>query len=185
LKNRKDNSDEVLDIAGAADYLKTHPETIRRLARTGKIPAYKVGRMWRINRGALQRWAADQSALHARVLVVDDEEPIRDIMRRALRREGYRVTCAASGGDALECMQRETPDVVLLDLKLPGMSGPDVLKQIRMSYGDLPVIIVTGHPDGELMVQAMVHSPLLLLHKPVSPTRVLQSVRMVLSGSRK
>ena len=184
MRRQNDSSNEVLDIAGAARYLKTHPETIRRLARTGKIPAYKVGRMWRINRSTLERWATDQHMLRARVLVVDDEESIRDLMRRTLEPAGYDVTCAATGDEALECMRREAPDVVLLDLRLPGMSGPTVLKHIRMSFGSLPVIIVTGHPDGDLMVQAMKHTPLLMLHKPVSPDRVVQSVRMILNGAR-
>lgn len=178
--------DETLDIHDAARQLGVHAQTVRRLARQNRIPAYKVGKVWRFSRGALRRWA---DAHHERVrgasiLVVDDERITHDLTRRILEPEGYRVSPAFGGAEALALMRRETPDVVLLDLRMPDMPGPDVLKEIRRAHGALPVIIITGYPDGELMHEALRYSPVMMLAKPVTPEQLLESVRLVLGEGR-
>ena len=179
-------TDGVLNVSEAAQYLRVHQETLRRLARNGEIPAYKVGRGWRFNRSTLDRWAESQGPIRerGRVLVVDDDEDVRDTLARALEDEGYGAASAATGPEALELVRREVPDVVLLDLKLPGMGGPEVLKEIRKRHPDLPVVIVTGYPDSDLMAEAMRYSPLLLLPKPVEPQQVLEAVSLALGGSK-
>lgn len=80
------------------------------------------------------------------ILVVEDEVPISNILRFALEREGYRVTCAFEGPEALVLWRAHTPDLVLLDVMLPGMDGFDVLKAIRASSG-IPVIMLTAKDD--------------------------------------
>lgn len=178
-------AEEVFDVRAAARYLRVHEETIRRLARQGRIPAFRVGKKWRINRGALDRWAEAQRPARpaARVLVVDDDAAVRETIGRTLAGEGMEVIPAGNGVEALGELARRRPDVVLLDLKLPGADGATVLREIRRSYGPLPVIIITGYPDGELMREAMRFTPLLLLAKPVGPEQVLQAVRLALDGS--
>lgn len=179
-------AEEVFDARGAARYLRVHEETIRRLARKGQIPAYRVGKKWRINRSALDRWAESQrpGKRTARVLVIDDDAAVRETIGRTLAGEGMEVAAAGNGIEALGVLADRRPDVVLLDLKLPGADGPMVLREIRRSYGPLPVIIITGYPDGELMLEAMRFSPLLLLAKPAAPEQVLEAVRLALDGSR-
>ncbi|MCL6488587.1 MAG: response regulator transcription factor [Alicyclobacillus mali] len=82
----------------------------------------------------------------AHILVVEDEEPIANILRFALEREGYRVSCAYDGAEALERWRALQPDLILLDVMLPEVDGFDVLRAIRQTSG-VPVIILTAKDD--------------------------------------
>ena len=180
-------SEEVLDARQAAEYLGLHVETVRRLAREAKIPAYRVGGVWRFSKSFLRRWAESQQQAIAgtrTVLVVDDEEVIRSFLGRLLRGEGFQVRTAASGAEALQVMAREMPDVVLLDLRMPGMDGAALLRRIRELHGDVPVVVITGYPDSHLVAEALECSPFMLLAKPIEPEKLLRAVRMALGAGR-
>ncbi len=90
-----------------------------------------------------------------RTLVVDDERPIRLLMEKELPRAGYMVTCAGSGEEALEQLRMREFDVILLDLKMPGIGGMEALRRIRDSGTSAEVVILTGHPDVDSAIQAM------------------------------
>ena len=90
-----------------------------------------------------------------RVLVVDDERPTRLLMEKELPRAGYLVTSAESGEEALEHLRTRDFDVVLLDLKMPGIGGMEALRRIRDSGASAEVVVLTGHPDVESAIQAM------------------------------
>jgi DNA-binding response OmpR family regulator len=85
----------------------------------------------------------------AKVLVIDDEQGIRDLLDTLLRRKGYDVVLAESGWKGLECFRRARPDVIVLDLKMPEMDGLTVLRQIRSLDPKTPVIILTGAGTAE------------------------------------
>ena len=85
----------------------------------------------------------------SKILVIDDEQSIRDLLDRLLRRKGYDVILAESGQKGLECFRRERPDVLVLDLKMPGMDGLTVLQQVRSLDPKTPVIILTGAGTAE------------------------------------
>jgi DNA-binding response OmpR family regulator len=82
-----------------------------------------------------------------RILVVDDEEGIRQLYKEELEDEGYEVELAERGEEALKKISRSKPDVVILDLKMPGMGGLEVLERIREQDKDLPVIICTAYGE--------------------------------------
>ncbi len=91
------------------------------------------------------------------LLVVDDLEPARNMLRRLLNREGFEVCTAADGPQAIESIARQPVDLVLLDMAMPGMSGLEVLRQIRHEHSpaDLPVIIQTAYTKRENMIEAL------------------------------
>jgi len=91
----------------------------------------------------------------ARVLVVDDEPEMRRTLARLLSAQGMSVLTAASGQEALEILQREAIDVALVDLQMPGLSGLDILGEIKNRAIDVYVIIMTAHGDVDVAVQAM------------------------------
>jgi excisionase family DNA binding protein len=184
-RRTKQASADVLDVHEAGWLLGAHIETVRRLARRGGLPAYKVGKDWRFSKSALGRWMETH---HVRqrsplVLVVDDEKDIRGMIGLFLEKDGYRVALAESGKRAIEAVQREMPEVVLLDLVMPGMSGVDVLKVLHSMKPDLPVIIITGYPDSDLMAEALRYPPVTLLSKPVDNEVLLRTVRRLLHGT--
>jgi len=186
-RKRSDGSDDVLDVHGAAWLLGAHVETVRRLARKGGIPAYKIGKDWRFSKSSLHLWA-ETHHLRQRsplVLVVDDEKSFRNTTRAFLESETYRVATAENGEKALELARRELPDLVLLDLVMPGMSGVDVLKELHAMDPDLPVVVVTAYPDGELMAEALSYPPVTLLPKPVEKPTLIRTVHRVLEGAKR
>ena len=85
----------------------------------------------------------------AKVLVIDDEQGIRALLDTLLRRKGYDVIVAESGLKGLELFRRTRPDVLVLDLKMPGMDGLTVLRQVRSLDPIMPVIILTGAGTAE------------------------------------
>ena len=93
------------------------------------------------------------------ILLVEDEEQLRRVMKDLLEREGYVIVEAADGVQALEQVDRHNPDVILLDLNLPGMDGYGVLQQLRSRPGtsSVPVIVLTakGDEDNEVRVLKM------------------------------
>jgi len=97
----------------------------------------------------------DVPADRIRVLIVDDERPIRFLMEKELPRAGCVVTCAESGEDALERLRAQEFDVVLMDLKMPGIGGLEALRRVRESGASAEVVVLTGHPDVTTAIEAM------------------------------
>lgn len=173
---------EVLDVREAAEYLRLNEQTVRRLARDREIPAFKVGGSWRFKRSSLDRWAVSQEQAEPtyKILAVDDDDTIRGLLKRILSGAGYAVEVASGGREALEIASIQTPDLILLDLHMPGMTGPQILEEIRKLYGNVPVVILTGYPESSLMEKALRFSPVTLLAKPSTPEKILESVRSLL-----
>ncbi|NDY42166.1 response regulator [Dissulfurirhabdus thermomarina] len=82
-----------------------------------------------------------------RILVVDDEESIHLLYREELEEEGYEVSTAMSGEEALEVFDAEHPDLVVLDINMPGMDGIEVLRQMKEKKPDVPVILSSAYPE--------------------------------------
>ena len=87
-----------------------------------------------------------------KVLVVDDEAPVRELLSDLLKREGCKVSICATGEEALDLLKKDSFDVVLLDIKLSGISGLEVLKNIRDTNKDLAVIMITGFGYNEDLI---------------------------------
>jgi excisionase family DNA binding protein len=178
-------TDDVLNTQAAARLLGAHVETIRRMARRGAIPAYKIGKDWRFNKAALLNWAQSNPALKrkATVMVIDDDSGVRKLISRCLSGAGYRVFSAANGVDGLREIRKNEVDLILLDLDLPRMNGPAVIAEVRPTHPLLPVILITGNPDGDLMSQACQHGPFMLLPKPIDRVALLSAVQQTLEGT--
>lgn len=93
--------------------------------------------------------------MSATVLVIDDEPPIRKLLRMGLATQGYAILEAPNGRTALEILGREGADLVILDLGLPDMRGHDLLKAIRASHPDLPVVVLSSRDDETGKVEAL------------------------------
>ena len=110
-----------------------------------------------------------------RVLVVDDEEVVRLGYRRVLSTDGFRVMAAGNGAEALDLMAGDRFDVVLLDLRMPGMDGLDVLRAIKERWPESEVVVVTGYPSIETAKEAVKLGAYDYLAKPVVPDTVLRA----------
>jgi len=122
----------------------------------------------------------------SRVLIVEDERDIRDLILLHLQRDGYQVTTAGSGEDALLQVKQSPPDVVLLDLMLPGMSGLEVCRRLRQepTTASLPILMLTAKVDEVDRVVGLELGADDYVVKPFSPKELLARVRAVLRRSR-
>lgn len=111
------------------------------------------------------------------VLVVDDEIAIRETLVQILSYENYRVLTAATGPQALHVLEDRPVDVVLLDIKMPGMDGFDVLARVRDTHAEIPVIIISGHGDIQTAVQAVKCGAYDFLEKPLDRARLLVTLQ--------
>jgi two-component system nitrogen regulation response regulator NtrX len=112
-----------------------------------------------------------------RILVVDDEESIRKTMRMTLEYEGFEVTEAPSGIEAIQAVEQDPPDLVFLDIKMPGIDGLEVLEQLKEKSPSTQVIIISGHGNVQTAVQATKLGAFDFIEKPLETERVLLAVR--------
>jgi len=111
------------------------------------------------------------------ILVVDDEDVLQDVLGTLLRREGWRPLVAKTGEEAVMMLEREPVDLVLLDLMLPGMSGMEVLKQIRARDPEQVVVVITAFSSIESAIQAMREGAFHYIPKPFKNEEVLLTIR--------
>ena len=102
-----------------------------------------------------------------KILLIDDEADILRVLSMSLKADGYRVVTAASGEEGLELFERESPDIVLTDIKMPGMDGIEVLKKIKALNDEVEVIMVTGHGDIDSAIEALQSGASDFINKPV------------------
>jgi two-component system, NtrC family, response regulator AtoC len=108
-----------------------------------------------------------EAPVRGTVWIVDDEETIRRFVAQDLQAEGFAVHAAATGAEALSLLEADAPDVLLLDLRLPDMSGLDVLARARALHPDLAVILLTAYGDVDSAVQAMKLGAMHFANKPI------------------
>ena len=179
-------TDEVLS------YLQVNLRTVYRLIKAGKIPAVRVGRQWRFRKTDIDAWLERErshsippmvpSATPAqpaktdgppRVLVVDDEASIRDLLSKTLALADYDVDVAPDGQVALERMRLFSYDLLITDLKMPGMDGLTVIHEARRLHASLPVIIITGFSTEASAIEAANLGVSGYLTKPFKVPKVL------------
>lgn len=119
----------------------------------------------------------------ARVLIVDDDELFRDLFKHSLEFEEIDVATAASGREAVEMIMANPPDVVLVDLKMPGVSGYDLIRWVRndTNYTQMKLIIFTGHASARSSAEAQMAD--MFLVKPVPMDRLITEIKQMLAQS--
>lgn len=171
--------------------------TVYRLIKAGKIPAVRVGRQWRFRKRDIDAWLDSQrprtaratpapattraSALaRPRVLVVDDEASIRDLLAKTLALAEYDVDVVPDGRSALERMRLYPYDLLIIDLKMPGMDGLSVIREAKRYKADLPVIIITGYSTEASAIEAVNLGVAGYLTKPFRVPQVLAAAAKAL-----
>jgi excisionase family DNA binding protein len=187
------------------EYLQVNLRTVYRLIKAGKIPAVRVGRQWRFRKRDIDAWldsqrgprgagraAASAAATPApaaprpagtgrpRVLVVDDEASIRDLLSKTLALAEYDVDVAPDGRAALDRMRMYPYDLLIADLKMPGMDGLTVIREAKRYKADLPVIIITGFSTESSAIEAVNLGVAGYLTKPFRVPQVLAAAAKAL-----
>ncbi|MEP6783986.1 MAG: helix-turn-helix domain-containing protein, partial [Acidobacteriota bacterium] len=150
------NDEIFLTTEEVLEYLQVNLRTVYRLIKAGKIPAVRVGRQWRFRKRDIDAWldtqrprGGDRSSAavadrpmgrdgRSRVLVVDDESSIRELLQKTLALAEYDVDVAPDGRAALERLRLGNYDLLIADLKMPGMDGLTLIREAKRLKGDLP-----------------------------------------------
>ncbi|HSB07477.1 MAG TPA: response regulator [Thermodesulfobacteriota bacterium] len=117
-----------------------------------------------------------------KILIIDDERPIRETLEMFLREKGYEVLTSENGERGLEAVQRERPNIVILDIRLPGMNGLEVLRRIKEKQDDIHVIMITAYHDMETTDQAMKLGAYKYIHKPLDVDEFEIAIEKVVSN---
>ena len=189
------NDDTFLTTVEVLEYLHVHHRTLYRLIKAGRIPAVRVGRQWRFRKRDLDAWLEMQRLRtgrygatprpeslqgRARVLVVDDEETIRNLLSKTLALADYEVDVATDGRMALDRMRIIPYDLLITDLRMPGVDGLSVIREARRLKADIPVLIVTGYSSEASAIEAINLGVQGYLTKPFRVPRVLAAAAKAL-----
>jgi two-component system phosphate regulon response regulator PhoB len=125
--------------------------------------------------------AADSTSVSLHVLVVDDDELSRTLVARVLESHGLAVETVTSGVEALIALERRRPDVIVLDIMMPGMSGAEVLDRVKSSprFSAIPVIMLTARADDEDLIASYQSGADYFVSKPLVPSQLLYGIGLV------
>ncbi len=118
------------------------------------------------------------------MLLVDDEAEFLDLMRKRLSKRGVELTTAESGEEALALLRERSFDVVVLDVKMPGMSGVEVLREIRSNHPEVETIMLSGHADLHFVEEGLALGAFDYLIKPVALDELLAKAKDALRKRR-
>jgi excisionase family DNA binding protein len=193
-------TDEVfLTTEEVLEYLQVNLRTVYRLIKAGKIPAVRVGRQWRFRKRDIDAWLDSQRTQMGgsvtpamvsaptrpnrhKVLVVDDEASIRDLLSKTLALAEYDVDTAADATSALDRMRSGVYDLMIADLKMPGMDGLTLIRQAKRIKSDMPVIIITGFSTESSAIEALNLGVAGYLTKPFRVPQVLAAAAKALGA---
>jgi excisionase family DNA binding protein len=174
-----------MTLGQAAKFLGVAQSTIRKWSDQGRVPAfYTPGGHRRYRRRDLESFI-DRSgpggagAAGPLVLVVDDDARLREYMRANLELAGYAVAEAEDGEQALRAIEHQAPDLVLLDLVMPGVDGWQLLRQLQERHGSIPVIMFSGKVDERAAAEAAEHGAHGFLGKPFDPEELLARAKQL------
>lgn len=188
--------DAFLTTEEVLEYLQVNLRTVYRLIKAGKIPAVRVGRQWRFRKRDVDAWLESQrvraargtapvrtpaaTPSRARILVVDDEETIRELLSKTLALADYEVDVAPDGKTGIDRMRIIPYDLLITDLRMPGVDGLTVIREARRLKADIPVIIVTGYSTEASAIEAINLGVQGYLTKPFRVPRVLAAAAKAL-----
>lgn len=133
---------------GVAEYM-SKPVEIEELAKSIRKAVRKAAASSTTESSKLSRGSLGDGLTPLRVMIVDDEPDLLDSLGRALRRRKMEVVTAGSGFSALELLEKELVDVMVLDIKMPGIDGLEVLRRVKKRFPSVQVILLSGHPSVE------------------------------------
>ena len=187
------------------EYLQVNLRTVYRLIKAGRIPAVRVGRQWRFRKSDIDAWldsqrprggprgsvpvsstaataktAAGPATARPHVLVADDEASIRELLSKTLALADYDVDVAQDGRAALERLRTSHYDLLITDLKMPGVDGLAVIREARRYRPELPIIIITGFSTEASAIEALNLGVSGYLTKPFRVPKVLATAAKAL-----
>lgn len=189
--------DKLFTLMEISKYLKISKSTIYKLAEWGQMPCCKVGKQLRFRKSSIDQWFSEKEAAYAvkmasrnskRILVVDDDALVLNSIARFLRVHGFAVETAENGEAALEKVKRIKFDLVITDVRMPGIDGIETVRKIREynrshNRPSLSEIIVTGFADPESQGKAKELGITDYIYKPFVTSDFMKTIKEKLEYS--
>ena len=177
-----------LTLGQAAKFLGVAQSTIRKWSDQGRVPAfYTPGGHRRYRRRDLEtfldRSGPGGSTHGPLVLVVDDDARIREYVRVNLEMEGYLVREASSADEALSAIDDQAPELVLLDVVMPGVDGWQMLQRMQERHGSIPVIMFSGQVDERAVNDAAERGARGFIGKPFDPQQLIERAKQLVPAA--
>ena len=175
---------ELMTIEELERYLRFTKKTIYRLLKQGSIPAVKIGNKWRFDKEVIDKWLRkNMEGVRAHILVIDDDEFIRSLFKEVLEEQGHTVLTTDTTAKGLAYVIQRDFDLIFLDLKMSGTDGAEILREMKSIKRRLPVVIITGYPDSEMMERAVKQGPLGIMPKPFDDSDITNAVNSFLRAT--
>ncbi len=180
MPDTETSSHNLLTVKETAEYLRIPLPTVYYLVQRGQLPAVQIGGRWRVKKDALDRDVLRNDE-HGQptVLVVDDEEPVQDLFKLFLKKSGFSRQIVGTGKEALNAISKQKFDLCFLDLQLPDITGDEIYTIARERYPDLPIVVITGYPDSQMLDNILKHGPVTVLKKPLKVEQLQQTLRFL------
>lgn len=172
---------ELMTVKETAEYLRIPLPTVYYLVQRGQLPAVQIGGRWRIKRSLLDRdvLRKEEEGGQPTVLVVDDDPALQALFKQFLKKAGFGRLVVGTGAEAIAMAKKQKFDFVFLDLKLPDVSGDEVYSQLKALYPDLPIVVITGYPDSEILSRILSHGPVTVIKKPIEYDQLNLAVKQL------
>lgn len=171
---------ELMTVKETAEYLRIPLPTVYYLVQRGQLPAVQIGGRWRIKRSLLDRDVLrNDQAGQPTVLVVDDDAALQNIFKQFLKKAGFGRIVVGTGAEAIQHAEKQHFDMVFLDLQLPDIPGDEVYARIKDLHPDLPIVIITGYPDGEILSKILQKGPVTVIKKPIELEQLNRTVKQL------
>ena len=170
-----------MTVKETAEYLRIPLPTVYYLVQRGQLPAVQIGGRWRIKRSLLDRdvLRKDEESGQPTVLVVDDDPALQALFKQFLKKAGFGRIVVGTGAEALAYAEKQKFDLVFLDLKLPDIPGDELYAKLKKIYPDLPIVIITGYPDSEILTKILSSGPVTVIKKPIEYDQLNRTVKIL------
>lgn len=182
------NKTQTNDTTAASEFLTAEEvsarlrlplSTVYYLAKTGELPAIQLGRSWRF-----RSWDLDRLTTHsasAQILVVDDDEVTRALVAGIVEARGHVLVEAGDAETGLAAARRQRFDLLLIDFKLPGMNGTELVQALAREYSMSQIVILTAFPDLLQVNKLFEFGALTVLRKPLDTAQFLECTSQILA----
>jgi len=176
-----DATPELMTVKETAEYLRIPLPTVYYLVKRGQLPAIHIGGRWRLKRSLLDRniLKKDQQTGLPTVLAIDDDKGLQALFKSFLAKVGLGRVVAGSGTEALALARKQRFEQAFLDLKLPDLPGDEVYVQLKEIQPDLPIVVITGYPDSEMLSRILATGPVTVIKKPVEFNQLFTLVKQL------
>ena len=173
-------SHNLLTVKETAEYLRIPLPTVYYLVQRGQLPAIQIGGRWRIKKDSLDRdILREQEHGQPTVLVVDDDVSLQGMFKLFLKKTGFSRMIVGNGKDAIAALKKQKFDLCFLDLVLPDITGDQIYKEAKKIDPQLPIVIITGYPDSDMLDNILKFGPVTVLKKPLKVEQLKETVRIL------